>query len=234
MVRHFHKLVFGKPEHNLNETGSVLKKHQNDLKKVWNNEQHNDTGIERILRLFLLTIQFLFPGLYIRDFFRGFGMTYKNFAVEVYILAKLAFPFACFFFDIQHSLWVLGLALYFLAETITYVAVLVFVSDIGHETKSTNRAILLLLLNYLELTFNFSLLYAGFKLLNEKAITAIDYFYFSFITSSTIGYGEIVPVTQGGKILVSCQSFLFLVFVVLFINYFSHHRPKNPTHSQDQ
>lgn len=234
MVRNIHKLVFGKQEHNLDETGSVLKRHIHNLRKVWNNENHNDTGIERILRLFLITIQFLFPGLYIRDFFRGFGMTYKNFAIEVYILAKLTFPILCFSLEIQHSIWALSLAIYFLAETITYVAVLVFISDIGHETKSSNRAILLLLLNYLEITCSFSLLYAGFRMLNEKAITMIDYFYFSFITSSTIGFGDIIPKTQGGKILVSFQSFLFLVFVVLFINYFSHHRQRNSPPSQDK
>jgi hypothetical protein len=226
MIRHFKKLVIGNPEHNLEIPDSHIQRHHANLQKVWNNLGHNDTGIERILRLFLISIQFLFPGLYIRDYFGRFGLSYKNLAIESYILLKLSFPIFAFYFHETGNPFVLGLSIYFLVETITYVAVLVFVSDISTETRSANRAILLLLLNYVEITFNFSMLYSGFRMLNDKAITAIDFFYYSFITSSTIGYGDIVPVTQAGKFLVCCQSFLFLVFVVLFINYFSHHRSR--------
>lgn len=227
MIRHFKKLVIGKTEDNLDLPDSILKRHMLNLERVWENENHNDTGIERLLRLFLISIQFLFPGLYIRDYFRRFGLSYKNLAIEIYILIKLTFPILAFYFHGTQVTLVLGISIYFLVETITYVAVLVFVSDISTETRSANRAILLLLLNYIEITCNFSLLYAGFRMLNEKAVTALDHFYFSFITSSTIGYGDIVPVTQGGRFLVCCQSFLFLVFVVLFINYFSHHRTRH-------
>lgn len=33
--------------------------------------------------------------------------------------------------------------------------------------------------------------------------------------------GDFVPVTATGKVLVICQQLLFLLFVIIFLNYFS-------------
>ena len=68
---------------------------------------------------------------------------------------------------------------------------------------------------------DFALIYGNLHLLNQHAKSVIDFIYFSFITSSTIGYGEIYPITTLGKVIVSFQSIVFLVFIVLFLNFFS-------------
>jgi hypothetical protein len=45
--------------------------------------------------------------------------------------------------------------------------------------------------------------------------------YFSFVTCATIGFGDVYPVTPFGKVMVCFQSLLLLVFVVLFLNFFT-------------
>jgi len=224
MVQNVKKLFFGKPEHNTAIKHSILNNQRKSLKLIWENENYNDTGLERIFRLFLIVIQFVFPGIYISEIFARKGLTYKNLAIELYLLIKLLFPILVFICHGKHNPVLLGLSIYFVSETITYVASLVFTSDLNYETRSPNRVILLLFLNYIEISFQFSVLYAGFDMLSSSAVTAIDFIYFSLITSASIGFGDIHPVTQAGKLLVCCQSFLLLVFVVLFFNYFNSKR----------
>jgi hypothetical protein len=224
MIRHVKKLVFGKPEHNITVSLSPIMKQWYALEAVWENTHHNDTGLERILRLFVIAVQFLFPGIYIRQSVFRRGQTIKNTLIEIYVLIKLIFPLALLYFDQSHNPVGLSIATYFLLETFTYVSSLVLVSDLHVETKSVNRSILLLLINYLEITINFALIYEGFDMLSTNAITGIDHLYFSFVTSASLGFGDIYPVTQAGKVLVCFQTFVLLVFVVLFINHFGSKR----------
>lgn len=224
--RFLYKLFFGKPEHNIPFDEPVLSKHWHYLIGVWNNDRHNDIGLERLMRLFLILVQFVFPGIYIRHLVAPLGLTFKNLAIEIYIVLKLFYPICIFGLGLTQHTGFLLLAIYFLLETILYIAALVFVSDMFSHTRSSNRAILLLLFNYIEITFHFALIYCGFRLLNENARIATDYLYYSFVTSASLGYGDIFPVAKAGKMLVCMQSFIFLVFVVLFINFFSGRKIK--------
>lgn len=224
MIRHVKKLVFGKPEHNLPLFQSPIRKQWHLLESVWENLHHNDIGLERILRLFLISVQFLFPGLYLRQSVFHLGQTAKNLMTELYVLFKLFFPLSLLYFHQCHQAPALTLSAYFLAETLTYVASLVLVSDLHNENKSINRSILLLLINYLEITVNFAVIYSGFNMLSRNAISGIDHLYFSFVTSASLGFGDIYPVTPAGKLLVCCQTFVLLIFVVLFLNFFGGKR----------
>ena len=109
-----------------------------------------------------------------------------------------------------------------MAETILYVPSLIFASDIIASPSSYHRSILLLFLNYFEILFAFAIIYSHGKYLNIPFNNWYDPIYFSFVTLATIGYGDYHPVTGIGKFLVCSQSFIFLAFVVLFINYFSN------------
>ena len=86
------KLLFGRPEENIQLDHTTILNQKKNLKKVWDNEKHNDIGLEKILRLFLVAIQFAFPGIYIRDRYGRKGLTYKNLAVEFYVLIKTLLP----------------------------------------------------------------------------------------------------------------------------------------------
>ncbi|MGZ5281445.1 MAG: potassium channel family protein [Bacteroidia bacterium] len=221
MKRFFKKLLFGRPEENIQLEHTTIENQRKNLRKVWNNEQHNDIGLEKILRLFLVAVQFAFPGIYIRDKFGKKGLTWKNLAVEMYVLLKTILPLVFLLTGLYTNIYIVIFIAYLLTETILYVATLIFVTDIFAKPRSYRRSVLLLYFNYLEIVLDFAVIYGGLQLLSNNAISVTDFIYFSFITSATIGYGDIFPVTSLGKIVVSFQSIIFLIFIVLFLNFFS-------------
>lgn len=215
------KLFFGRPEENIQLDHTSIVNQRKNLRKVWDNEMHNDIGLEKMLRLFLVAIQFAFPGIYIRDKFGKHGLTYKNLAVESYVFLKTLLPLIFLITGLYTNILFVIITAYLLCETILYVATLIFVSDIFAKPRSYRRSVLLLYFNYLEIVLAFAVIYGGLDLLSENADSIIDYIYFSFITSSTIGYGDIYPITDLGKVVVGFQSIVFLIFIVLFLNFFS-------------
>ena len=58
-------------------------------------------------------------------------------------------------------------------------------------------------------------------------VKSLDAAYFSFITAVTIGYGDITPVADVyiAKKLIIMQSIIFLVFGVIFLNFFASKLP---------
>lgn len=77
--------------------------------------------------------------------------------------------------------------------------------------------ILSLLGIYLILNLLFSIIYCCCGVLGEKDF--LDYFYFSNVTSFTVGFGDMTPITKLGKVLVIIQmagsSILFAFFIAI-------------------
>jgi len=192
-----------------------------NIQSIWNNDHQDDNGIEKIVRLFLSFSQLFFPGIYIKYLAAKKGTEYQDLAMDFYILAKVAFPIVILWNHWQHYHWVVGFMIYLLLETVLYIPTLIFASDLISRPRSYKRSILLLFLNYLEIIFAYAVLYSCGNYLNKPFVSHFDAIYFSIITSSSIGYGDLHPVTTVGKILVSTQALLFLFFVVLFLNFFS-------------
>lgn len=216
-----YKLFLGRPW--VGETpsqGSISRRLYN-IKCIWNNEQDNDVGIEKILRLFLAVSQFFFPGLYIKQIFSKKLIAYQDLAVDVYVLCKLSFPLILLINDLQHNHVLFFILLWFMVETMLYVPTLIFASDVIARPRSYRRSMLLLFINYTEIIFDFGAIYAHGNYLNKPLNHWFDSVYFSFITSATIGFGDYFPATTTGKFLVSFQSTLFIIFVALFLNFFT-------------
>jgi hypothetical protein len=49
-----------------------------------------------------------------------------------------------------------------------------------------------------------------------KGHKLIDCFYYSFVTQSTVGYGDIVPVTNLSKLITISQIFLTYIILLLY------------------
>ena len=69
-----------------------LQKRIKNIKAIWNNDHQDDNGIEKVVRLFLSISQLLFPGVYIKYFAEKRGYGYQDLAMDIYVLAKVAFP----------------------------------------------------------------------------------------------------------------------------------------------
>jgi len=220
MKRILNKLFFGKPEYNKPLKESVYKQYRANLNRIWNNEKHQDVGFEKMLRLFLVAIQIIFPGIHIRNFFSRYGTVKRNVAIEFYVLFKTILPIVFLFTGLFNNLFAVIISFYLLTETVCYVASLIFVADIFVKPRSYRRNILMLFLNYMEISFCFAVVYGGLHLLGTQCGDYFDYVYFSIVTSTTIGYGDIHPVTPLGKCMVCVQAVLVVAFIVLFLNFF--------------
>lgn len=222
MKKFIKKLIFGKASVGEQTTTGAIDKRLRNIRSIWNNDQYYDIGIEKIFRLFLAISQFVFPGIYIKQIFGKKGIAYQDVAVDFYVLIKLIFPIVILYYHLQGSNVLFFILLWFVVETILYIPTLIFASDNFSRPRSYRRSMLLLFHNYIEIVLCFGVIYARNNYLNKPFGHWFDPFYFSFITSSSIGYGDFFPVTPMGKFLVSSQSIIFLSFIVLFINFFSN------------
>jgi hypothetical protein len=216
------KMTLGSTERKQQEGVGALSKRVHNIKSIWNNEHHDDIGIEKFLRLFLALTQFLFLGTYIKEFFGRRSNAHSDLSIDLFVLIKAVLPILVIYFGWHDETWLFYILVWFLLETMLYVPTLIFASDLFSKPRSYRRSMLLLLINYLEIVFTFGLIYARGNYLNKPFTHWFDSIYFSFVTSVTIGFSDYYPVAPMGKFLVSAQSLFFLMFVVLFINFFSH------------
>ncbi len=216
------KLLLGKPIESERPYERAIHKRLKNIKAIWNNEQHDDMGIEKILRLILALSQFIFIGTYIKQVFGKKGIAHQDLSVDVLVIAKTVFPLAILYFNLQSNAIIFWIMIWFMTETLLYVPTLIFASDIFSRPRSYRRSMLLLFFNYLEIIMGFAVIYAAGNYFNKPFGNWFDPCYFSFITSATIGYGDYYPIIQTGKVLVSCQSVLVFMFVVLFLNFFTN------------
>lgn len=215
------KLLVGKVNEKYIQKTNPLRKRILNIKAIWNNDHEDDNGIEKIVRLFLSSSQLLFPGIYIKYWANKFGHEYKDLAMDFYILAKVIFPFLILIYNWQTNNYIVYVLTYILLETVLYIPTLIFASDLFSQPRSYKRSMLLLFFNYLESVLAFAVFYRTGNYLNATLNHWFDAVYYSFVTSSTIGYGEYYPITMEGKIFTILQVFLFLFFVILFMNFFS-------------
>ena len=217
------KLILGKPsESDKIPIQGTLKKRTNNLKAIWNNDQAEDIGIEKLLRLFLAISQFLFLGTYIKQLAGRKGVAFRDLSVDAFVLFKVFFPFTLLYYHLEGYNILFYIMIWFLLETILYVPTLIFASDNFSRPRSYRRAMLLLFFNYLEIVISFGVIYHRGEYLNKPFTHWFDPIYFSFITSATVGFGDFFPATPMGKFLVSAQTIIFMAYVVLFLNFFSN------------
>jgi hypothetical protein len=220
MKRILNTLFFGKPEYNKPVRYNAYQVYLNNLVKIWNNARHHDIGFEKVLRLFLVGVQIIFPGIHFRYIFGRYGQIKRNVAIEFFVLFKTVLPLIFLVTGFYKSLFAVVISTYLLMETICYVSSLIFVADMFVKPRSYRRNILMLFLNYLEIALGFAVIYGGLHLLGDQPASYFDYIYFSIITSTTIGYGDFHPVSNFGKAIVCTHAFMVVAFIVLFLNFF--------------
>lgn len=102
-------------------------------------------------------------------------------------------------------------------ETFFYVSSIIFLEDVHGKSDASGRGIILLFINYFEIILGFAFFYQCYWG-TEKSI--YDLIYFSFITATTIGYGDISPLNEITKTIVIIQTIVTLIFGSLFFNSF--------------
>ncbi|MDI1315993.1 potassium channel family protein [Flavobacterium sp.] len=223
MIQFFKKLLLGKiSKKNSNRFNiTPIQKRILTIRSIWNNDHQDDNGIEKIVRLFLSISQLVFPGVYIKHIFHKIGFEYQDLSMDAYVLFKVAFPVIILVNHWETNFFVVGLMVYLLLETVLYIPTLIFASDMLSRPRSYKRSMLLLFFNYIEIVLSFAVLYSCGDNMNKPFTNWFDPIYFSMVSSSSIGFGDYVPISTYAKVLVSIQALFFLSFVVLFLNFFS-------------
>lgn len=91
--------------------------------------------------------------------------------------------------------------------------------------RSFNRTVMLLFVNYLELIVGFAFIYRHFQQIVysdcENPITTFcEALYFSIVTITTLGYGDMRPLCGWGRFLVSAEVLMGLVLIVFILGLF--------------
>ncbi len=206
-----------------------------NVKYLWNNTldaRSEAIGIERCVKLFLILSQFIMPGLYIRAVFGSFGKLNKHIGVELYVIFKLVLAFFVLKYQLFNSITICGRHIVILGvwwmifETMLYTANLVFCSEVFAKPHSYKRNIILIFIDYIQITIDYGSIYLFYGVLKQSGTnnivkSSLDAGYFSFISSLTIGFGDIVPYNDFGKELIIGHILIFLLFGVLFINFYT-------------
>ena len=189
-------------------------------RKVWNEETY---GLERVVRLVLCLLQFLFPVLLIRDVFGRWGFLGRRLAVEFYTILKLIFPLIVLWQGWYSHPFIIFLIIYFLSDTFVHILHLIFLDDIHVAAVSYRRALLLIFLHYIEVMADFAVIYMAFDLLNRQ-IDPVTALYFSVVATTTVGFGDITAKNALGQLVVMTQLLICVLFIIVFINYFAQKR----------
>lgn len=219
MKSHFRKFIRGKQTF-LKDEHSGYQLHFHKIQDVWDGDKHDDYGLLRIFRLFVVSSLVLFPGVLIDEIFRSKSYITRKLIVELYVFLKTIFPVYILFKGWYHFHFIYYLSIYLLIETYLYLFSKIFL-EYQHLKVSNMRTLLLLVFNFFESGLTFAVIYIAGNYLNIPLKDAVDSIYFSFVTSATIGYGDIHPINQTGKLIVITQIFSSISFLVLFFNFFS-------------
>jgi len=185
------------------------------------------TWFERMFKLIICAAEFLNISLYIREIIRD---KYRKGIIDLYVLLmSIVFPILVLVFGWQESLVVLIITLYLLSTSLIYLLGIVFLDDVYRWPHSKKRSLLLVFANYMGITLYFSILYQYFNAVKDvcgKVISNLEAVYFSFVTSTTLGFGDYKPCNSIGQILVILQVCIFLLFIVVFFNHFINLKQK--------
>lgn len=219
MKKNLVKLVLGKSAQD-KYSAELLQTHLHRIKRVWEGEDYKDFGIERLFRLLLMCSKLLFPRVYIDHLVTRYSRLNRKIWGEFYVLFKVFFPLFILYFHLAGVSILLFINVYLLLETFIFIFSRIYVSE-HFSSEGYKRSLLLLFMNFLETVLSFAVMYSYGNYLSKPLDNPIDAVYFSMMTTMTVGYGDIHPVTDAGKVVAMLQSLSSLTFLVLFFNFFN-------------
>lgn len=123
-------------------------------------------AIAKNFRFFLLVLRLFFlPLLLIKDWLGGYNWERRRTVVEGTVIAKMIFPFVTYFiinargYTPGSASVVMVLITYFMIDTVTYLLVLIVLSDIQRPSANVIRSMIFLFVNYLEVSADMTILY---------------------------------------------------------------------------
>lgn len=187
------------------------------LRKVWD---FKSFGLIRLLRLFLCVIPFVFPLIYFTSVLKKCNATTNlihSFS-DLYVIIRIGILFLFLLCDINQNWWITGFTIYLFIDFLTYVSAFIFLADIYGRPFYSYRTLLFFLINFGEAVIVFAIFHRQWGGLNIDPLCSIQALYFSTVTSTTLGFGDINPVNSSAQLRVIAQIFVSVVFLSVFIS----------------
>jgi hypothetical protein len=189
--------------------------------------------VQRVTLAVLLVVLLLTPALCVRWVGGWFGQGGRKLLLEIYVVAKLALAYYILFAPDHrllgqfiapswHHFCGQALAWYLLADLFANIYGLILLRNFWSSPFSLNRSLILLILNFFEYNIWFGYLYLrsdGLVEASKDLITPFTAFYFSMVTSSTVGFGDVTPI-GAARTLAIIHLTLSLSFLAAVVAYF--------------
>ncbi len=182
-----------------------------------------EQGLEKVINKVVKQLDRIFLGQYLQNKIK---LANRVIFVDWYVTAKTILPLILLMFGVYHVKLIWILTLYLTLETINYNCFHIFQAKNFKTPKSLARNVLLGFFNYVEIILNFAFLYASSGCIRrttvleaKRAINFLDYIYFSVVTGTTVGFGDLIVVGNIGHLLVIFQVLILIIFITIFISY---------------
>jgi hypothetical protein len=189
------------------------------LREVFNTPS---VGLFGLLRLLIALAAFVFPTALIDQVVectlgnpksQSRSVAFVAVPREIYYAAR--FVFLASVLLTEHRSWIaVGFVIYFVLDILHNLAGGVFVW--GRYSIYPSRSLLFSAVNYFEVTIAFAIFYLYWDCLDVKPLYPTQALYFSLVTATTVGFGDIKPANLVGQTIVITQLSVF-VFIVLFV-----------------
>jgi hypothetical protein len=191
-------------------------------------------GFERWFSMALVCFLMIMPAMLVRWVGGRYGYLGRKIAVETFALAKPLGLLIILWCGLSRTDWAKWFSLVALADLYSYLLGLFFLGRYYTPPASYGRSLLLIGINFLESILAFSVLYLNTSSLQCGTTTVKAWshaVYFSVVTASTVGYGDIAPVDPFGRLLSVLQILGSFVFVTVIISSFvSRHSTDRSKH----
>ena len=205
--------------------GNPYLKQLDDISMLWRQKgkaQHI-YGIERLILIGLAVFLMAMPTMALRWFAGRFGLRRRKNAIEVYAVLKPVLLIFVLWSGLAMRGWVCGLAILFVFDLYGYLLGILLLRGFWAQPVSYSRSLILLAFNLVEFVAVFAIfyIYVGCLTSSGTAVTGwSNAFYFSAVTSATVGYGDISPAPGLGRFLVTIQIFGSLGFMAMIVAHF--------------
>jgi len=200
--------------------GNPYKKQVALIRRLWRRDPLLLFGVERWFLIGLATALLILPTTFVRWVGGWFGYLGRKLAVDLWAIGKPVLLLAVLYFAWSDGRWAALVAVLMLVDLYAYLMGLVFLHRYYVRPASYGRSVLLLFVNFIESALGFAVLYLHAHSLEQGGAVLASWsraVYFSFITAATVGYGDIVPGTEIGRLTVVAQvlcSFLFAAIIL--------------------
>jgi voltage-gated potassium channel Kch len=179
------------------------------------------------------------PGMVVRWLGGIFGYIPRKVAVECWVLFKPIAWMTVLYFGWSKCEAIPCFVCFGLVDLYAYLLGLVFLRPFFHPAASHGRNVLLLGINLLEAIFGYAILYVHYGAIGTGISTSgaiegsREALYFSVVTTTTVGYGDIRPLSSIGQNIAMIQMISSLVFITVIATSFISNLPQKSGHGKD-